>query len=75
MTWALFLSIYAIGFILCAVWLGGMISSEPTAHGQSILIGYGCLLLIAWPLVLVWCAIVGVCCGASLLWRKLRGRA
>lgn len=63
---------YVAGLILCLLALRSMMSSEPTAHGQSIILAYGCVFTIFWPLLLIWIVTVGVITGAVRLWRAIR---
>ena len=53
-------TIYVIGAVICAFIAFGAVAHETTSHGQDILIGSGCLLVLFWPIVLVWAAIVGI---------------
>lgn len=65
------LGIYALGFVAMVILLIVTTANEPTAHGQSILLGYGCLLVILWPLALAWCALIWIGLGLKWLLEKV----
>lgn len=54
---SLLLAIYVIGLVIVALWVMSVIAHEPTAHGQGILLSYGILVIVLWPMVLL-CALV-----------------
>jgi hypothetical protein len=64
-------SIYLIGLGIVWLYAWHAISSEPTAHGQSILMPMGCLVGLFWPLVVAY-LIIGSPFFAWSLW-KTRG--
>jgi hypothetical protein len=65
------LAIYLIG--LGVIWIGiaRAVSHEPTAHGQSILIPFGCALGIVWPLFLAYLVIASPWLATT--WWQTRG--
>lgn len=73
MSWEAFLALYIAGAVVCVFITTAAMRRETTAHGQDIILGMGCLLVILWPLALAWAAIVGV--GAAIVWafNKVRG--
>ena len=68
-------AIYGIGCVFFFLVLLRVTTSEPTAHGQEIILGIGLVLVVCWPLALVWALGVGIASAAALVWRKVRGRA
>jgi hypothetical protein len=49
-----YLAIYLIGLGLAWISTACAVSHEPTAHGQSILIPFGCALGVLWPLFIAY---------------------
>ena len=65
------IGIYVIGSVILAVVMMGAVASETTAHGQEILIGMGCLLVLFWPIALIWASIVAIGSAVGTGWRVL----
>ena len=68
-------TLYVIGLVFFLFMLFAAAAHEPTAHGQSIIFTIGLLLVLGWPLTLLWCLILEVGSGIAWVWRVLRGRA
>ena len=64
--------IYVIGSVIFAFIAFGAVAHETTAHGQEILMGMGCLLVLFWPLVLIWSAFDAIAMGIGALVRVSR---
>lgn len=48
-----FLIIYGIGFVVALALAWSQVGKEPTAHGQEILIGFGFIAAVFWPVALL----------------------
>lgn len=66
-------AVYVGGVVTCIVQVFKAASSEPTAHGQSIIFGWGLIITVVWPFAVVWFALIGCYLGAARLWRRVRG--
>lgn|GEM_PF-1258943 len=66
---------YLIGVFVVAYLGWGAISREPTSHGQAVLLPIGCVIVIFWPLALVWVLGVGIIVALAHVWRFLTGRS
>ncbi len=60
MSWEMYLAIYVTGAVVCILLTSYALKQEETQHGQSIILGMGCLIVLLWPLALAWGVIVGV---------------
>ncbi|MBB99185.1 MAG: hypothetical protein CML67_06570 [Rhodobacteraceae bacterium] len=66
-------AVYVAGVVTFIVLMFKAAAGEPTAHGQSIIFGWGLIITVLWPFAVVWFAVLGLYLSFVRLWRRVRG--